>query len=177
MTVKRGLDLNWGELFNFVFEQLPSDPSLSTEFRKGYVYFNTATGKFRGYDGTQWVNLGGSPAEIIASVSSVGSINSGAQKEITHVDALNWWKYMPLVAIVSTNSYSGPDNFVITHGASYVTTAIALAYPNAKAQMFFSGSVTMEGDSGGAHYLLSHDSFGAVDCLDMAVDIYGIKIL
>lgn len=71
---KKGIDLNFGELFNACFEKLAADPTLTTEYAPGYVYFNTATNTFRGRTASGWVDFsaaGGGSGDILSDGSVV----------------------------------------------------------------------------------------------------------
>lgn len=71
---KKGIDLNFGELFNACVERLPARPTLPTEYAQAYIYFNTLTSKFEGYTGTTWVELGGVGVGA-GDIKSDGSVN------------------------------------------------------------------------------------------------------
>ncbi len=74
MAVKKGIDLNFGELFNACVEVLSVRPSLVTEYAQGYVYFNSTSNKFEGYTGSIWVELGGVGTGN-GDIKSDGSVN------------------------------------------------------------------------------------------------------
>lgn len=69
---KHGIDLSFGELFNASFERLAADPTLSSEYAPGYVYFNTATNTFKGRTASGWVDFsaaGGGSGDILSNGS------------------------------------------------------------------------------------------------------------
>lgn len=63
------VDLNQLELQNAVIQNLASDPSTGV---KGQIYFNTASNKYRFYDGSAWKPI----SEGAGSVTSVGVSNA-----------------------------------------------------------------------------------------------------
>ena len=54
MKANRGMNMNKNMMLGCVFERLAADPSGPKE---GQIYFNTTTSKFRGYNGSAWVDL------------------------------------------------------------------------------------------------------------------------
>lgn len=59
-----------GEVRNARFHLLGSAPSTPVQ---GQFYFDTASGQFRGWSGTAWINFGGLPGDVVGPASSLDS--------------------------------------------------------------------------------------------------------
>ncbi len=131
--VKRGIDLNFGELFNACFEKLPDRPSLETEFVSGYVYFNTTSGKFEGYNGESWIELGvgdidGTSINGVTLKSGKISLGSGSAVSVaickgTDIDTGIYFDALNTISIAA----AGVDALHMNGNSSYVKTAFLLS--------------------------------------------------
>lgn len=73
MKVVTSLNMGGNEILNLVIQNLASDPSSPSE---GQIYFNTTTGKFRGYSGGAFSDIGSSTVTLSGDVSGSSDSNT-----------------------------------------------------------------------------------------------------
>ena len=73
---------------SFELPVLASDPDAARNLTKGMVYYNSASGKIRKYDGSAWANLeGGSGADTFVGLSDTPANFTSEQNKFLRVNA------------------------------------------------------------------------------------------
>lgn len=173
---KQGIDLNFGELFNACLERLPSDPTLTTEFAPGYVYYNTTDNVFRGRTATGWITLGWNGFTVIgtktglfvASIQTSFDIPAG----IDHAD------YIPVMLEVFGSDdadYSGSGSIAVLQSAQLLSGLVAFPAQDLtlrlQATLPVSRNLTIPSE-----FIMGSDLFVALGANNMSAILYGLKI-
>jgi hypothetical protein len=90
MIIGQSIDFNKNDTSKFRIENLISAPTVVTA-DKGYLYFNTASSKFFGWNGTAWVDLGasggGGGATTFLALTDTPSAYTGLAFQFLRVNA------------------------------------------------------------------------------------------